>query len=165
MKRIVLLGLVCFALFGCGDDGGGKVTNEFLVGKWECKLDGYSSKMKDGKFTDYISDGLNIIMKEEFKIENNKLYSISKTEIDGHILGGESNDWEESDRIITHTGQTIEKIKNNSTEKSTNSLIKKSHDTYLMIEEYIKTRNEQYDSEDDIEEFRIKAEAICTRIK
>ena len=162
MKRIVLLGLACFALSGCGDD---KVTKEYLVGKWECKLDSYSSKMKDGKFTDYVGDELNIITKEEFKIENNKLYSISKSEMDGHILGGESNDWEESDRIITHTGQTVEKKGNNSIEKSTNSLIKKSNDTYLVTEEYIKTRNEQYDSEDDIEEFRIKAEAICTRIK
>ena len=162
MKRIVLLALVCFALYGCGDD---KVTKDYLVGKWECKLDSYSSKMEKGKFTDYVSDGLNIITKEEFKIENNKLCSISKSEMDGHILGGESNDWEESDIIDTHTGETIEKIKNNLTEKSTNSLIKKSNDTYLVTEEYIKTRNEQYDSEDDIEEFRIKAEAICTRIK
>ncbi|MFQ1013111.1 hypothetical protein ACFX2U_09715 [Gilliamella apicola] len=31
MKRIALLGLVCFALSGCGDDGGGKVTNEFWL--------------------------------------------------------------------------------------------------------------------------------------
>ena len=164
MKRIVLLGLVCFALSGCGDDGGGKVTNEFLVGKWECKLDSYRSKMKNGKFTDYVSDGFNIKRKEEFKIENNKLYSISKTEEDG-LSFWESNDWDESDRTITHTGQTVEKKENNLIEKSTNSLIKKSHDTYLMIEEYIKTPNEQYDSEDDIEALRIKTEAFCTRIK
>ena len=157
MKRIVLLSLVCFALSGCGDD---KVTKEYLVGKWECKLDSYSSKMEKGKFTDYVGDELNIIMKEEFKIENNKLYSISKTEIDD-----DSNGWKESDIIDTHTGEIIEKTENNSTEKTIRSLIKKSHDTYLTIEEYIKTRNEQYDSEDDIEEFRIKAEAICTRIK
>ena len=157
MKRIALLGLACFALYGCGDD---KVTKEYLVGKWECKLDSYSSKMEKGKFTDYVGDELNIIMKEEFKIENNKLYSISKTEIDD-----DSNGWKESDIIDTHTGEIIEKTENNSTEKTIRSLIKKSHDTYLTIEEYIKTRNEQYDSEDDIEEFRIKAEAICTRIK
>ena len=167
MKRIALLGLVCFALSGCGDDdddGGGKVTNEFLVGKWECKLDGYRSKMKNGKFTDYVSDGFNIIRKKEFKIENNKLYSISKTEMDG-LSFWESNDWDESDITITHTGQTVEKKENNLIEKSTNSLIKKSHDTYLMIEEYIKTPNEQYDSEDDIDALRIKTEAFCTRIK
>ena len=163
MKRIALLGLVCFALSGCGDDSGSKVTNEFLVGKWECKLEDYRSKMKNGKFTDYVSDGFNIIRKVEFKIENNKLYSISKTEMDG-LSFWESNDWDESDITITHTGQTVEKKENNLIEKSTNSLIKKSHDTYLMIEEYIKTPNEQYDSEDDIEALRIKTEAFCTRI-
>jgi len=151
MKRIVLLALVCFALYGCGDD---KVTKDYLVGKWECKLDSYSSKMEKGKFTDYVSDGLNIITKEEFKIENNKLFSISKSEIDGHILGGESNDWEESDIIDTHTGETIEKIENNSTKKSIKSLLKKSHDTYIVREEYVTTQNS-----------RIKAESTCTRIK
>ena len=34
MKRIVFLGLVCFALFGCGEK---KVTEEMLVGDWECR--------------------------------------------------------------------------------------------------------------------------------
>ena len=157
MKRIALLGLVCFALSGCGDD---KVTKEYLVGKWECKWDSYRSKMKDGKFTDYVSDEFNIIMNEEFKIENNKLYSISKTEIDD-----DSNGWKESDIIDTHTGEIIEKTENNSTEKTIRSLIKKSHDTYIMSNEYIKTRNEQYNSEENTQNLRIKVETICTRIK
>ena len=157
MKRIALLGLVCFALSGCGDD---KVTKEYLVGKWECKWDSYRSTMKDGKFTDYVSDEFNIIMNEEFKIENNKLYSISKTEIDD-----DSNGWKESDIIDTHTGEIIEKTENNSTEKTIRSLIKKSHDTYIMSNEYIKTRNEQYNSEENTQNLRIKVETICTRIK
>ena len=151
MKRIVLLGLACFALYGCGDD---KVTKEYLVGKWECKLDGYSSKMKDGKFTDYVGDGLNITIKEEFKIENNKLYSLKESKMDGYTLGDNSNDWKESDIINTYTGETIEKIENNSTKKSIKSLLKKSHDTYIVSEEYVTTQNS-----------RIKAEAICSRIK
>ena len=151
MKRIALLGLACFTLFGCGDD---KVTKEYLVGKWECKLDGYSSKMKDGKFTDYVGDGLNITIKEEFKIENNKLYSLKESKMDGYTLGDNSIDWKESDIIDTHTGETIEKIENNSTKKSIKSLLKKSHDTYIVSEEYVTTQNS-----------RIKAEAICTRIK
>ena len=52
MKRIALLGLVCFALSGCGDDGGGKVTNEFLVGKWDCVHKEYKSSY-DSKFEEY----------------------------------------------------------------------------------------------------------------
>ena len=31
MKRVVLLGLTCFALFGCGEK---KVTEEMLLGDW-----------------------------------------------------------------------------------------------------------------------------------
>lgn len=165
MKRIALLGLVCFALYGCSDDSGDKVTNEFLVGKWECKLDSYNSKMKDGKFTDYAGEGLDIIIKEEFKIENNKLYCLRESKMDGSTSGNDSNDWKENHIFDTHTGETIEETKNNLTEKSIKSLIKKSHDTYLVREEYITIRNEQYNSGDNIENFRTKVEAIFTRIK
>lgn len=56
MKRIALLGLVCFALSGCGDDSSGKVTNEFLVGKWDCVNKKYESKYdsKLNGYSDYI---------------------------------------------------------------------------------------------------------------
>ncbi|WP_176701528.1 hypothetical protein [Gilliamella sp. wkB195] len=33
MKKIVLLGFIRFILTGCGDD---KVTNDYLVGNWDC---------------------------------------------------------------------------------------------------------------------------------
>ena len=74
--------------------------------------------------------------------------------MDEYTLGDNSNDWKESDIIETHTGEIIEKIENNSTKKSIKSLLKKSHDTYIVSEEYVTTQNS-----------RIKAEAICTRIK
>jgi len=51
MKKI-LLSLVCLSLFGCNDDSGGKVTNEFLVGKWECVNKEYKSEY-DSKFEEY----------------------------------------------------------------------------------------------------------------
>ena len=52
MKRIALLALVCFALSGCGNDSDGKVTNEFLVGKWDCVNKEYKSEY-DSKFEEY----------------------------------------------------------------------------------------------------------------
>ena len=51
MKKI-LLSLICLSLFGCSDDSGGKVTNEFLVGKWECVNKEYKSEY-DSKFEEY----------------------------------------------------------------------------------------------------------------
>ena len=38
MKNFSLISLACFALFGCNND---KVTNAYLVGKWECESDYY----------------------------------------------------------------------------------------------------------------------------
>ena len=50
MKRIVLLGLVCFALFGCGEK---KVTEEMLVGDWECTRTRQKADWENGLFQDY----------------------------------------------------------------------------------------------------------------
>ena len=50
MKRIVFLGLVCFALFGCGEK---KVTEEMLVGDWECRQTEQKAKQKNGTFQDF----------------------------------------------------------------------------------------------------------------
>lgn len=55
MKRIALLGLACFVLLGCDDDSSDKVTNEFLVGEWNCvdKVyeSGYDTTLKE--YRDY----------------------------------------------------------------------------------------------------------------
>ena len=50
MKRIVLLGLACFVLFGCGEK---KVTEEMLVGDWECRQNEQKAKWKNGTFPDF----------------------------------------------------------------------------------------------------------------
>lgn len=80
MKRIALLGLVCFALSGCGDDSdndsGGKVTNEFLVGKWECVNKEYKSEY-DSKFeeySDYVESSSKQVI-QSYKIVNGVLLS------------------------------------------------------------------------------------------
>lgn len=74
MKRIALLGFVCFALYGCSDDSGDKVTNEFLVGKWDCKLKKFFAQNENGKLSDYAKDG-EIIFVKEYKLDQGKLYS------------------------------------------------------------------------------------------
>ena len=74
MKRIALLGLVYFALSGCGDDDGGKVTNEFLVGKWDCVHKEYKSSY-DSKFeeySDYVESSSKQII-QSYKIVNGVL--------------------------------------------------------------------------------------------
>lgn len=50
MKRIVLLGLACFVLFGCGEK---KVTEEMLVGNWECTKNERTARWKNGTFQDF----------------------------------------------------------------------------------------------------------------
>ena len=50
MKRIVLLDLACFMLFGCGEK---KVTEEMLVGDWECRQNEQKAKWKNGTFQDF----------------------------------------------------------------------------------------------------------------
>jgi len=52
MKKVALLSLVSFVLVGWSDDNGGKVTNEFLVGKWGCFNKEYESSY-DSKLEEY----------------------------------------------------------------------------------------------------------------
>ena len=78
MKKI-LLSLVCLSLFGCGDDNGGKITNEFLVGKWDCVNKEYKSRYdsKFEKYNDYVESGSKQLV-QSYKIVNGVL--LSKTE-------------------------------------------------------------------------------------
>ena len=50
MKRIALLGLTCFALFGCGEK---KVTEEMLLGEWNCTVSTQKADSKKGKLQDF----------------------------------------------------------------------------------------------------------------
>ena len=50
MKRIALLGLVCFALFGCGEK---KVTEEMLLGEWNCTVNTQEAESKNGQLQDF----------------------------------------------------------------------------------------------------------------
>ena len=50
MKRFVLLGLACFALFGCGEK---KVTEEMLLGEWNCTVNTQEAESKNGQLQDF----------------------------------------------------------------------------------------------------------------
>ncbi|MWN06514.1 hypothetical protein [Gilliamella sp. Pas-s95] len=50
MKKILLVGLIGVALLGCGKK---KVTEEMLIGNWECSSIEQRAKWKNGMFQDY----------------------------------------------------------------------------------------------------------------
>ena len=74
MKKIALLGLVCFALSGCGDD---KVTKEYLVGDWRCNWESFE-RMDSGREESYgdAIDSDEYI--RTFKIVDDQLYRVLK---------------------------------------------------------------------------------------
>ena len=54
MKRITLFGIACFALYGCGNDSDGqKVTEEMLLGEWNCKVSSQEAESRNGKLQDF----------------------------------------------------------------------------------------------------------------
>lgn len=50
MKRILSVVLVCLALLGCGEK---KITEEMLVGEWECTISNQEAKWENGVFQDF----------------------------------------------------------------------------------------------------------------
>ncbi|OCL23981.1 hypothetical protein A9G07_03840 [Gilliamella sp. wkB72] len=50
MKKLILMSLVSIALFGCEEK---KVTEEMLIGDWECDFAQQVAKWKDGAFQEY----------------------------------------------------------------------------------------------------------------
>lgn len=50
MKRILSVALVCLALLGCGEK---KITEEMLVGEWECTISNQEAKWENGVFQDF----------------------------------------------------------------------------------------------------------------
>lgn len=50
MKKVLLVGLVVLALSGCGEK---KVTEEMLIGDWDCNITQQFAKWKNGAFQDF----------------------------------------------------------------------------------------------------------------
>jgi len=152
MKRIVLLGLACFALYGCGDDSDGKVNNEFLVGKWDCVNKKYESNYdsKMNKYSDYVESSSSQII-QSYKVVNGVLLSKTGDE-DGIELD-------------------LDKFYNNLTTKGNSddceyttirNLVKNSSNGFTFEMEMI--FNCSYEN-NLLHKFKIKRDIICTRIK
>ena len=152
MKRIALLGLVCFALSGCGDDSGGKVTNEFLVDKWDCINKKYESNYdsKMNKYSDYVESSSSQII-QSYKVVNGVLLSKTGDE-DGIEL-----DLDKFYNNLTTTGNSDD------CEYTTiRNLVKNSNDKFTFEMEMI--FNCSYEN-NLLHKFKIKRDIICTRIK
>ena len=151
MKRIALLGLVCFALSGCGDD---KVTKEYLVGKWECKLEQFSAKNENGKLSDYAKKG-EVSFVKEYKLDEGKLYAKKDN----------SNNWVNMDIVNRYIGKTdlIDNDESGSM-KVTTLMTKKTDNQYLVKEEFFFIRKDMDNKKEHIY-LKTNSEGLCTRIK
>ena len=152
MKRIALLGLVCFALSGCGDDGGGKVTNEFLVGKWDCVNKKYESEY-DSKFEEYsdYSESSSGQTTYSYKIVNGIL--LSKTGDEEAI---------EFDLDKFYNNLTTKGNSDDCEYTTIRNLVKNSNNKFTFEMEMM--FNCSYEN-NSLHKFKIKRDIICTRIK
>ena len=156
MKRIALLGLACFVLLGCDDDSSvnisDRVTNEFLVGEWNCvdKLyeSGYDTKLK--KYKDYYesSSGQTTF---SYKIVNGIL--LSKT-------GDKEAVEVDLDRFYKNL--KMEDNRFGFEYVSNRNLLKNSNNKYTFEREmFIASQNDSI----GITKSRIKILKVCTRLK
>lgn len=151
MKKIALLGLVCFVLSGCGDD---KVTKEYLVGKWECKLEQFLAKNEGGKLSDYAKEG-EISFVEEYKLEEGKLYSKKDN----------SKDWVDMDIVNGHTGKTdVLRDDEFSLLKVITLMTKKTDNQFFVKNEFFAMRKNT-SSKKEYVDIKMNSEGLCKRIK
>lgn len=150
MKRILLLGLIGFAVTGyCAD----KVTNEYLAGNWECKGVRYQSLKSDGgsQFPKYVNDG-DVYYKFSFKLENNQLYKFNDN----------SKEWKLIYFIERRTGEEqIDKMED-VTIKFKGTINKVSANEFKLDDEFIENQN---DTKLSYMDFKARTKLTCIRIK
>ena len=151
MKKILLLSLACFALFGCGDN---KVTKEYLVGKWDCVYKEYGSKY-DSKLKRYIdyfeTDSKQVI--QSYEIVNGIL-----------LLKNENNKAIEFDLDLLYNNLNMEAITNMCGKWSFNQNLSKNTSNKFTYEweEFC----EAYIKRGDLPPYpKTKRVEVCTRIK
>ena len=147
MKRIVLLGLVCFALSGCGDD---KVTKEYLVGDWRCNWESFE-RMNSGREESYgdAKDKYEYIT--TFKMVDDKLYT---------VLDNGGVELYDIDKI--YNNPTHEFIEEDYTFSGTQKLEKISNDKYQFV---IASDFKKKSNKTNVIDIRSKEITVCTRIK
>lgn len=164
MKRIILLGLIGFILSGCGDD---KVTNEYLVGKWDCKNDQYKSKY-DSKLKEY--DDYSLESSEQFKLTFKIVDGILMAKINNEKAGKFDLDEAYSNLSLEGKINLGEVYSNLSPEEKTNNcsysikreLVKKTSNKFSWTEE---TFFDCINDKDLVSKFKTKIERIFTRIE
>ena len=150
MKRIVLLGLVCFALSGCGDDK--VISDEMFAGDWKCEVIEYKSTWDKSSFGEFKPTTEKQIKLLSFKYENNSLY----------LKDSEKEDWNAGSLVEEYNNKTTQEEDDFFIEKITKSLKKISNNKFITTyESEIFVKDEKYNSLNE----KLKNEATCTRIK
>lgn len=146
MKRIVLISLVSLALFGCEEK---KVTEEMLIGDWECDFTQQVAKWKDGAFQEYgeieRDKGL-----EKYFMKDNTLYFSDGASLSYPFNLSSYNQAEKITSLDDHKIKWQDSIKYISPDK-----FKTVH---LM--EYIYTNDS-----DNSKNIKTKSEFVCERVK
>jgi len=165
MKRIILVGLIGFALSGCGDNEDTNNTintinsDKYLVGKWECKLEQFSAKDNNGKLSNYTKEN-EVISIEEYKLEEGKLY----------FKQDNAKDWVYKDNV-----STINKINNYLGKTDTNNdklgsiviitLMVISSDKHFSINEELFFKKKDIVNKNEHVYSKIKSEGYCTKME
>ena len=150
MKRIALLGLACFALYGCGDDK--VISDEMFVGDWKCEVIDYKSMWDKSSFGEFQPTNEKQIKLLSFKYENNSLY----------LKTSEKEDWKAGSLIEEYNNKTTQEEDDFLIDKITKSLKKISNNKFIITDESeIIVKDEKHNSLNK----KLKNEATCTRIK
>ena len=151
MKRIFLVGLIGLFLTGCGND---KVTNEYLVGKWDCNNDKYESKY-DSKLKEY----------DDYSLESSEQFKHTYKIVDGVLMVKlPSNEVVEVDLDKIYKNSTIEGKQGYCEHTINRSLIKNSSNKFTFeMETFFTCSNEKGDVTKT--KTKTKRERVCTRIK
>lgn len=149
MRNILLIVFVCFALFGCGEK---KLTEEMLIGDWDCTMTEQTFKWQDGRFQNVYEPETEVI-KINFFVENNILMTKEK----------EKSEAVPFDIKEIYDNPVVEKV----TEKGLKfKFIRKvqyiSNDKFTLL--YVTETQENY-SEKEISITQFKKEVTFERIK
>lgn len=149
MRNILLIVFVCFALFGCGEK---RLTEEMLIGDWDCTMTEQTFKWQDGRFQNVYEPETEVI-KINFFIENNILMTKEK----------EKSEAVPFDIKEIYDNPVVEKV----TEKGLKfKFIRKvqyiSNDKFTLL--YVTETQENY-SEKEISISQFKKEVTFERIK
>lgn len=148
MKKIFLIGLIGLFLVGCNKT----VTNEMLIGNWECNYIDYESTWDKNKLGEFkkIGKGTRVLL--SFKYEDNTLYAKNPN----------TGEWEKGNLVKEYNSKTSQQENDLAIYKTTSSIKKVSDDEFIMTYEFETIakleKHNLYNS-------KLKNEAICTRIK